>query len=76
MMDTKVKLTGKGAGEREFSVKEAESLLKYQEKKNLTAWELSPNQPFEYKDGVISPTGKGSAKDSGAQPGTTGSKTP
>ncbi len=55
---TKVKLVHKNET-REFDIQHAENLLKLQEKRKLSDWALAPNQSFEYKNGAISPTGKG-----------------
>lgn len=48
--------------EKEFDVKHAQDLLKYQQTKGIKpehGWSLSPQSGFEYKDGTITPTGKG-----------------
>jgi hypothetical protein len=59
---TKIKLSHKKEV-REFDVTHAERLLQLQAKNKLSDWAIAPDQPFEFKNGVISPTGKGKDKD-------------
>jgi hypothetical protein len=55
--------------EREFSVEHAQNLLKYQQEKGLTDWELPENSGFKYENGTIerADTGKTEKSD---QPGS------
>ncbi len=61
-------------GEREFDIDHAEKLFKYQQKKGFSDWEIASNQKFEFKDGVISPTGKAADTEPGKQGSTKGSR--
>lgn len=61
---TMVKLDSKASKPRSFTIQHAERLLNYQVKHKLNDWAIAPNQPFEFKNGVISATGKGKIKDS------------
>ncbi len=61
---TKIKLSHKN-DMREFTVTQAEEMLKMQEKNNYNDWAIAPDEPFEFKNGVISPTGKGKNTDTG-----------
>ncbi len=75
MEKTKVTLAH-GSKEQEFDVQHAEELLNYQTKKGFTDWKLPEGSGFKYENGAISPTGKGSDKDSGKQPSSGGSSKP
>jgi hypothetical protein len=71
---TTVKLTSKSLKEdRDFTVRHAEDLLTYQEKhKGVSDWELADNN-FEFKDGAITPTGKGSNRQTSEKGSNSGS---
>ena len=63
---TLVKLQS-GKGEPvEFEIQHAQRILQYQDrnKRIKSDWELTPGQPYTYKDGTITATGSG--KDSKA----------
>lgn len=66
-MTTKVKLDCKvlHVEGQEFDITHAERLLQYQQQHRLDHWQLSPKQKFEFKNGVISPTGTGADKAAG-----------
>jgi len=65
---TKVKLVNKGKEPVEYDIQHAENLLALQERNKISDWELAAGSGFEFKDGAISPTGKGTDKDT-AKPG-------
>jgi len=68
---TFIKLDSKEVKNKPFTIQHAERLLNYQVKHKLNDWEISPNQPCEFKNGVITSTGKGSNK---GTKGRTGAK--
>lgn len=64
-MTTQVFLDCKGLGikRQPFGIEHAQALLQYQAVKGFTDWELSPKQPYTFKDGTISRTNKGADKE-------------
>lgn len=70
---TQVKLYSSQLDEtRPFDLKHAQRLLNFQKSNNgVSDWEIAPKQPFEYTDGLINPTGKGSHQDASEQRGHT-----
>lgn len=49
--------------EREFTVKDAERLMKYEQARGKQLWKIADGQNYEFKDGRIRSTGTGTTGD-------------
>lgn len=77
-MTTVVLLDCKALGvvKQQFAIDHAQALLQYQKEKGIKDWELTPKSGYQFKDGTIVRTNKGSDKEPtepAADSGSTGS---